>query len=295
MDTKKTPIEEPFRKKRGVADCYSRGLSMLSRDFTSFLRLLMPTCLFYALLYTVTNCIILFQDYMPWKEIAPIQVWIVLILFIINAVVYGIFLSQIYTIVRYKSASCNLQTISSSLFHSDSRRNFRNPLLWYGMMIVLALAVTLLSIFLVPEYCIITSTGVLVLMTLCFMQVLPCLALSGKPLWSGIKFGIRLSMRSFFSDMALLILLTFSVLLVCALINLPQAIFYLMKMSADSSAMAGDAVTYPTFYFYLVPITLFITTLVTLFISIAYHTPIAYLYVSSQLSYEEELATPREN
>lgn len=279
MDDKKNNIEEPFRVFRNVGRCYSRGISMVSDNFRSFFRFLFPVTLVCALLSTLVNVAQLFPYEISLGFLEPYKDWFSVLFLLLNIVVYCAFLSHVYTLIKMKASDHNLAAVTTKFFYSESRKNFRRLFAWYCLLI--------------PILCI---TFVLAPIAYLFlMLVLPCLMLSGKSFWRAVQSGIRLSCRFFFRNLRMLVFLLFSVVLACLLINSPLVVFYLLEYSAEASILSGDTIVLPDIYYYIAPAVMFVTTFLSLFVSIAFHTPIAYLYISAQISYEEELANIGKN
>lgn len=274
MDDKKTLVEEPFRKYRGVGKCYSRGLSLLSDNFRSFFRFLFLVALLCALVSTLISIAQLFPYEHSLGALEPYKNWLSALFLLIDIAVYGLFLSHVYTLIRLKAATYDLSKLTRKFFYAESRKNMKVLFGWY------AIAVPLLAL-----------TAVISPITYLFiMLVLPCLMLSGKKFWRGVWFGLRLGCRFFFRNLTMLLFLVLSVGLACLLVNAPLIACYLVEFQVEAARSMGDSVVIPDAYYYVAPVVAFICTFLSLFISIAFHTPIAYLYVSAQVAYEEELA-----
>lgn len=274
MDNKKAQTEEPFRLYRSVGRCYSCGLSLLSGNFRSFFRFLFPVAAVCALLSTLVNAAQLFPYELSLGFLEPYKDWMSAFFFLIDLVVYCVFLSHVYTLIKMKASDHELSSLTTKFFYAESRRNVRRILGWYCVFIPVLCA----TFYLAP------------LAYILLMLVLPCLMLSGKPFWRGVLFGLRLGCRSFFRNLQMAVFLLFSVGLACALINSPLVVFYLMEYSAELAIVSGDTVVLPEYCYYIALVALFLTTLLSLFVFIAFHTTIAYLYTSTQIAYEEELA-----
>ena len=278
MDKNKVKIEEPFYKYRTVSQCYSKGISLLTDNFRFFFKFLWPVTAICSLLSTLINMVQLFPYHISLPYMEFFKPHISVILAIADMAVFCIFLSYVYTLIKLHASSYDLSKLSFRFFVRESSNNMKTVYALYALML---LAAVLTSVIFPLVYVLV-------------MLVLPCLMLSGKKFWNGIKSGIKLGWFFFFRNLSMFLLLTFTVGVVLVLLNAPVYLFYIYHNSAELSAQAGDIVNTPYIYYYTIPVACFIIFFISFFISIAFYIPTAYLYASAQVAYEKKLTNTGE-
>ncbi len=273
MDKNKANMDEPFYKYRSVSQCYSMGISLLTDNFRLFCKFLWPVTAICALLSTLINVVQLFPYHISLADMEPFTPYMSVILAIADMAVFCIFLSYVYTLIKLHASSYDLSKLSIRFFIRESGNNMKTMYALYALMLLVA----------------VLTSVVFPLVYVLIMLVLPCLMLSGKKFWNGIKSGIKLGWFFFFRNLAMFLLLLFTVGMVLLLVNAPIYMFYIYHRSAELSVQAGDTVTTPYIYYYLVPVACFIIIFISFFISIAFYIPTAYLYASAQVAYEKKL------
>lgn len=281
MEQNNSVNSEPFYSYRGVGKCYSKGISMFTDNFKCIFKFMWPITLACAFLYTLLHIVDLFPYENTIAELELFKPYYMVILVFLFLVVYCIYLSHVYVLIKLHASTYDLSKLSYKFIYKEAKKNIKTIVPYYVLMFVIYILTSLIYI----------SPIVFIFA----MLILPCLILSGKSFWRGMWFGLKLGCKNFFRNLAMAFLLIFTVGLILLLINLPIIMFHMMAHSADMSKLAGDVVSIPFTYYYIAAGVILLLSFISSFLSIALYTPLAYLYASAQVSYEEELTSIRKD
>ena len=270
---------EPFYSYRGVGKCYSRGISVFTDNFKCIFKFMWPITLACAFLYTLLHVAELFPYEITIAELELFKSYYFVILGLLFLIVHCIYISHVYVLIKLHASTYDLSKLSYKFIYKEAVRNLRTIAPYYVLMVVVYALTSF--IYLSP------------IVFIFAMLILPCLILSGKSFWRGVWFGLKLGYKNFFRNLSMALLLVFTVGIILGLINLPVYMFHMMAQSADMSSLAGDTVNIPLKYYYIAPGVILLLSFITSFLSISFYMPLAYLYASAQVTYEEKLSNIR--
>ena len=275
MDSKIDAQNEPFYIYRGVGKCFSKGISLFTDNFKFFFRYLWPISLVCALIFTILNQLQLFPYDIALSEHEQFKTYYSIVVTLLYVAVYCVYLSYVYALIKLHVSTYDLSTLSYKFVIAESMQNMKSLFALYALFILLAALTSVLF----P------------LIAVALLPVLPCLMLSGKRFWKALLSGFCLGGRYYFRCLSMALLLLFTVGIILFLIVSPLIVFYMIDLSENMELSMGVSVDTPYIYYYIVPAGTLAITFLSLFISVAFYTSVAYLYASLQVAYEEKLTS----
>lgn len=284
---------EPFYKHRTIGKCLSNGISLVSDNFRSLLRSLLPISLVCAVVFTlICSLIILPKSSLPTFIQSTYGGWLVLLCLVL-LVAYSMFVANVYTFVHLYASEYNLSTLKWKIFHRESKERFGKVTVCVAIFFLLLGLVSLIpDIAIVIKICKIILAIVIVVIV---SFVVPCMTLIGKGGLAAIKSGMKLTFHNFFSGVGMTAVVLFTIGIVLVLVASPIEFSIFHSFVFNYAEEIGDLPEIPSTYYVFLHILCFVDAVIILLLSVALHTPFAYFYASTQFDYEKKLANIRKH